>query len=247
MQGTPPKTPPRTSSILSQVQQIQQTSELNITDIVNNPKNYDATVRAQIARHIIGNSGCEADLVFAAVQVMRDLDSFTTDEIVKEINFIIRNHLLFNDDQFIFAVRKMINYHQSYREQFDKGLVKDNTPHFSSGDFQLAAEVFIKKHDSFFTASPAQAAQFLSFAKTGTDKTDIVNSYRDPLFELLGTLGVEEQALELWKTGKFVEAPALSVEISLFILKNIYHEVFTLWDNFILPKQNPALVIPNLY
>lgn len=250
MNGLRPPVPPRSSSKLPEVQSSQQGGALNIPDIVRNPKSHDTTVRAEAARSIMGADGCTAvEYTFAATQIMKDLDNHNTYEIVKSINFVIRNHGFFTDVQFFFAVKKMVNYHSYYSEQLEKGLLKANTPQFSNGDIQQAAQVFINKNAGFFTASPEDVAQFLSFAKTGvSDKTDVVNAYRDSLFELLCSLSIEEKALDLWKSGKFAGVAALSVEVSLFILRNMNHEAITLWNSFALSGAGSQQVgIPNLY
>jgi|GEM_PF-5313231 len=190
------------------------------------------------------------EYAYAEQQVMEHPENYTGEEYVSTLKFIIHHPKNYSPAIFQDAAQKMIEHHDQYNDSIGKGLLSATAPHFGDNDLQQAAQLFILKKPAFFTASPEAVKQFFLFAKTAgpVDQSGIVNDYRDSLFKLLCTLTIEEKAMDLWKAGKFVDAPALNVEISLFILRNLNHKVIALWDTFVRSKTSPSpSSIPNLY
>jgi hypothetical protein len=203
----------------------------------------------------------EAEYVQAIRYIKQHENDFTCDE-----NLHMSRHVILHDSSYTgleraSAIKFIIQYLNHYTQQHQtyptiilaevnfiaQKLIEyyDDTQHDITDCITLAAQIFITTHIDFFTASRDDVLQFVSYA---ANKAGAVNEYRDALFDKICALNLEEQGLALWREGNFVKAPELSIEIALFILEKVDHEVFTLWNNFVQSKMgSPQLTGSSSY
>lgn len=261
MQAVPPKVPDRTylalpeqpqaptrkSSVPSQTPPVLRSQYSTVQEVINNPKDFTGTVVEQVVRKIlITADATNEERAFAARQILAHKINYTDEETVAGCRFIIHNWKLFSTQELRYVIGKMNEFQNYYHTRIDQGLMREDAPHFNDKDLVMGAEVFIYINADFFSTTAEDVKQFLAFAGS---EAPTVDEYRDTHFDLLRKLKVDEKAEELWKAKKYVKAPELSMEITLFLLKHMNHRIFTLWDSFVNSKRQtlPSSTNQHLY